>query len=461
MADLSRFDMPLVQLLMAEFASNPSHQLGTSGQMRQLFLEGYSLTCHTKYAGPAQGVADLPALASVLRAHKPARELLAVRLNAAKHFTAQSFSGSHRLGGIVVHPGESFMSLRQRIFEEQRRSGATCNELAGGSDASLSLRPSKIKGKFTLEWRHAAHIHRHHSNKGGVLSYANAAETAISGALIYLRSVERRDLPPPQSRTVATMHDQRMDWCQRHLGCRELREARCPISVIYDDASKRGISYLGSAMIGTRLDGTRYHDVLRVSRLRKDVETDKTKSGLNGARALMAGLEGFTGCLLLTLLWQLYVIMCDTTPSNTGTKIITGEGGSASHLRARIEEKTRVEAGTQGHILIEQRDCLSHAGHNECEAAMTALGHCDSDRSYLSHKQDIDESKGSKTRIWSKNLLDELTQYVSERPELIRFIEVEEKIGKTLRKPPGGVVTRWGFYGRSAQWFRFETGRWS
>ena len=99
LADLSRFDLPLVQLLMAEFAAGPANS-STAGQMRWRFLELYGQTCNTKHAEPAAGVAELPMLAAVLKAHKPARELLAARVAAAKGFTAQSYSGGHRLGAI-------------------------------------------------------------------------------------------------------------------------------------------------------------------------------------------------------------------------------------------------------------------------------------------------------------------------------------------------------------------------
>ena len=58
---------------------------------------------------------------------------------------------------------------------------------------------------------------------------------------------------------------------------------------------------------------------------------------------------------------------------------------------------------------------MSHAGHNECEAFMTAMGFCADDREFQSTKKDIDESK-SKKRVWAKVLLDELTEYVSARP---------------------------------------------
>ena len=365
------------------------------------------------------------------------------------------------MGVVKSEPGETLMQMRTRIFDQQRRSGANAKALAGSSSEGLSLQSSKMGGTFSLHWRRAAHIHRHFAAKGCVLSYNNARETAISGALLYIQGLEREDLPPPQSRTVATMHDQRFHYCERLLSVRELRETRSPLFIIYDDASKRGASFLGSAVIGSRPDTSRFYEVLRVSRLRKDVVTDKTKTGLNGARGLVAGLEDFAGGMLHDLLWQIQVIMCDTTLGNTGTKILTGEGGSASHLRARIEKLTRGEdLQSQGHILVKQRDCLSHAGHNECEAGMMSLGFCADDRSYLSSKQSIDESKGSKRRGWLKNLLDELTEYVSDRPNLVRFIESEEELqNKALCKPPAGVVTRWGYYGASATWYCFTTAR--
>ena len=153
MVELARYDLPLVQLLMAEFALDPANA-GKPGQMRLRFLQQYAETCHTKHAEPATGAGELDVLAAVLRAHKPARELLAQRLAAAKGFTVQSYSGGHRLEAITVQAGETLMQLRQRIFGMQRRSGATAKSLLGTGDFMPSLRASKVKGKFTLEWRH-------------------------------------------------------------------------------------------------------------------------------------------------------------------------------------------------------------------------------------------------------------------------------------------------------------------
>ena len=48
MAELARYDLPLVQLLMAEFALKPANA-GPPGRMRLLFLEQYAATCHTKH----------------------------------------------------------------------------------------------------------------------------------------------------------------------------------------------------------------------------------------------------------------------------------------------------------------------------------------------------------------------------------------------------------------------------
>lgn len=314
------------------------------------------------------------------------------------------------------------MQLRTRIFQRQRRSGATAKELSGISDEMLQLNASKVHGRFTLEvrasshlrppraahgdgrracvrvwqFRHAAHLHRFFAAAGQVLSYDNARETAISGALLYMKNISRDDLTelcPAQSRSVATLHDQRFHWVQRLLTVREFIESGCLLSLIYDDASKRGRSFIAGQLIGTRCDGSRLAEVsprvlsparprrrpcvvtarvcasspaqvLRVARLRKDVLTDKTKSGKNGASMLMDGLKNLPGDALESILWQLQVIMCDTTGSNTGTKVLSGEGGSASHMRKQIEELTRGEDDEVGHVLIEQRDCLSHAGHN-------------------------------------------------------------------------------------------------
>ena len=104
----------------------------------------------------------------------------------------------------------------------------------------------------------------------------------------------------------------------------------------------------------TKLDGSGYYEVLRVTRMVKDLETNKTKSGLQGARALMAALKQHMQDSLEDMLWQIGVMLIDTTTSNTGTKILTGEGGSAAHLRSMIEKATRGDTD-MGHILIEAR----------------------------------------------------------------------------------------------------------
>ena len=364
---------------MAEYALNPA-SAGAPGQMRLHFLEQYAATCHTKHAEPAASVHELAVLAAVLRIHKPARDLLAMRLAATIGLTVQSYSGGHRLGKITVQDGETLMQLRQRIFGQQSRSGATAKSLVGSGNFTPSLRASKVKGKFTLEWRHQAHVHRHFSSAGTILSYDNARETAISGALLFMTNLSRDELPPSQSRSAATLHDQRFDHVQMQDEVRELLQANSSLTLDFDDASKRGISFLGSGLHGTRQDGSYLYAVTRVTRLRKDLETLKTKSGRNTARALFAGLEAYAQGRLESLLWQIHVLLCDTTASMTGTLIKTGEGGATSHLRARIEQKTRGVDGEQGHLLVEQRDCASHAGHNECEAFMGGLGLCDKER---------------------------------------------------------------------------------
>lgn len=308
-------------------------------------------------------------------------------------------------------------------------------------------------------------------SQGNLLSYVNSKQTIASAGAVLLENVEEMVLPQMPCQTTMTMHDQRFHYVQRLLGCRELVSVSNQVlSIIYDDASKRGVSFLGSAILGSRSDGSLFFEILRVSRLLKDVETNTTKSGLNGARGLIAGTENFAGDQLVKLLWSVGVILCDTTGSNTGTMIVSGKGGSASHFRSRIEELTRGGNGEQGHILIEQRDCLSHAGHNECEAGMTAMGYCADDRVHLSSSKEkekssisgvkeIDVSKGSKRRVWAKNLLDEMSEYVGDRPKLPRFIEDEEGLDKRLAKPVTGTKERWGYYGKAGRYYKFTTGR--
>ena len=73
MAELARYDLPLVQLLMAEYALKPANA-GAPGRMRLLFLEQYAATCHTKHTEPAANVHVLDILAAVL--HKGAAQLI-------------------------------------------------------------------------------------------------------------------------------------------------------------------------------------------------------------------------------------------------------------------------------------------------------------------------------------------------------------------------------------------------
>ena len=121
--------------------------------MRTRFLQQYALSCHTKQAAVAESVKEIQTLALVLQAYKPARELLMIRLEAAKSFTAQLFSGTHRLGRITASADKTLMQMRIDIFNEQRRSGATAKNLVGHSDFVPQLRVFMKKGRYTLEYR--------------------------------------------------------------------------------------------------------------------------------------------------------------------------------------------------------------------------------------------------------------------------------------------------------------------
>ena len=52
----------------------------------------------------------------------------------------------------------------------------------------------------------------------------------------------------PQSRYVATLHDQRFHYVQRLVAVRQLMQMKCSLALDFDDASKRGTSFLGSAI---------------------------------------------------------------------------------------------------------------------------------------------------------------------------------------------------------------------
>ena len=61
-----------------------------------------------------------------------------------------------------------------------------------------------------------------------------------------MTNISRDDLPKAQSRSVAALHDERFHFVQRLLGVRMLLETKASLSIIYDDASKRGRSMLGA-----------------------------------------------------------------------------------------------------------------------------------------------------------------------------------------------------------------------
>ena len=240
MVDIARYDLPLVQLLMAEFALQPCNE-GSAGQMRWHFLEQYGRTCHTLWADVPSKVLSLPEMARVLRTYKPARVLLLLRLHAIKQTVAQLFSGAHRLGKVEVDHGKTLMQMRIDIFADQRRSGRTADDLESMHPDTPQLIQTMENGRYSLDFRHAVHVHRHFSCNGSVLSYANTTQSAISGALLFIKNLTKDALPPVMSRQAMTRHDQHFDWAQRLLGCRELREANSVLTISYDDASQRGV----------------------------------------------------------------------------------------------------------------------------------------------------------------------------------------------------------------------------
>jgi hypothetical protein len=104
------------------------------------------------------------------------------------------------------------MQLRQRVFATQRREGRTAAELAGSGDLGPTLRVSKIKGRYTQEWRLQAHLVRHFGASGALLSYENARKLPTTILRLYFENFDESDLPPAQSRSVASLHDQRFDY---------------------------------------------------------------------------------------------------------------------------------------------------------------------------------------------------------------------------------------------------------
>jgi len=115
MTALGRYDLPLVQLQMAEFAAEPSN-LAKAGSVRIRFLDLYAMCCHTKHTDPVEGVLELPVLAAVLKRFKPARELLRERLVAAKLILSETFTGAHRMGRVEVDKKMTLTQMRINIF---------------------------------------------------------------------------------------------------------------------------------------------------------------------------------------------------------------------------------------------------------------------------------------------------------------------------------------------------------
>ena len=99
MTSLSRWHIPLEELLMAEYALRA--EPAAHGSMRYHFLNEMRSCGHTKFAAPCTGVLELPELAKALRAHRPARELLVARLEAAKKTYAENYTGAHRMGKVL------------------------------------------------------------------------------------------------------------------------------------------------------------------------------------------------------------------------------------------------------------------------------------------------------------------------------------------------------------------------
>ena len=95
MAELARYDLPLVQLLMAEYALNPANA-GAPGRMRLHFLEQYAATCHTKHAEPAASAQVLDVLAAVLRAHRADGGSRPRRPPRSQHAAALQLAGTAR-----------------------------------------------------------------------------------------------------------------------------------------------------------------------------------------------------------------------------------------------------------------------------------------------------------------------------------------------------------------------------
>ena len=65
MAELARYDLPLVQLLMAEYALKPANA-GAPGRMRLLFLEQFAATCHNLFDVDAIGLSKMKSIYPII-----------------------------------------------------------------------------------------------------------------------------------------------------------------------------------------------------------------------------------------------------------------------------------------------------------------------------------------------------------------------------------------------------------
>lgn len=170
------------------------------------------------------------------------------------------------------------MEMRTRLFAEQRRDGRTAADLAGSGDFGPSYRVSKVKGRFTMEWRLQAHIHRVFGSSS-LLSYKGAASSAHTALELYLKKVTKEELPPAQSRSTAMLHDERFHWCATRPGRRE-----SPFGLIHQpEILFAGVSGSTSASSCTRRRAASASCTTRV----RD-ERSRTTPPRSSARALMA-----------------------------------------------------------------------------------------------------------------------------------------------------------------------------
>ena len=432
----SKEGLTLWELLMVEFALQPSSAGLSSGQMRTRYQEKLYAARLRDHVPRQRGIGLLPDLRQLLLKYGDARAQALARLRHAKYFTADFLSGGYRIKTLIPLPDETLMALMERSNAEclgRRGVGRWANAKPGGG--AYALRQAKLKGKYTIAWRAQSHILRMYAAKKPI-SGGSYNDVAAAGARLFLEGLEEHDLKTESPRTVS-YHDQQNHLVQRWGARDELTASDSPIVTSMDIGSKRKNAYQCVAEVGTRLDGTRLREVTKIGKLLPDPEDDfKRKSGRNGAKVLYKGAQEFGSPHR-----NKHYVVCDAATDNTGTLIHTGKGGSVAHFRESICNATADENGENGHILLTQINCASHIGHNESGVVVASLGECKRDEFIMKRRARSEES-GGRPKITA--FLDEAAHYINSRPGLRTLIGEREECPREVAQMATESQTRWG-----------------